>query len=998
MLPFRVKALALLALACFDGISARFIGADLKLLNGRQQDVVTWDDKSLFINGKRLMIFSAEFHAFRMPVPSLWLDILQKIKAAGYNSVSFYVNWALLEAKPGEVRAEGIFALEPLFEAAEKAGLYLFARSGPYINAEVSGGGFPGWLQRVQGVLRSSDEAYLKATENYTAALGSIIAKAQITNGGPVVLFQMENEYNAAIDPYPFPDYDYWKHVDNQFRSQGVVVPYVNNEAWQLGAITALTPAKVDIYGHDAYPLGFDCWNPTVWPANGLPTDWLATNNKIAPTTPYTIVEFQGGGFQPWGGAGFEYCAALLNHEFERVLYKNNYAVGVTIFNIYMTWGGTNWGNLGHSDGYTSYDYGAQISEERLVNREKYSETKLQSNFLHVSPAYLVADRHNSSLEWTNNDAITVTPATTNSTKFYIARHTQYESLDTVSYRLKIKTVGYGELEVPQLSDSLYLTRRDSKIHVSDYPVGDKNLVYSTAEIFTWKKYDDKTVLVVYGGAGEYHELAVEGEEPDVTDENVIEGSDVTIEHKDGYTVLGWAVSDERKVVRVQESLYIYLLTRNEAYTFWVPPAVGDFATSDVIVKAGYLIRNVAVGGNDSSSLGFSGDVNSTTTIEIVGGAPAPLKSLSFNGKPLDFEQNEHGVVTATVKFTAPEIRLPCLSQVSWKYVDSLPEIKPGYSDELWTDADLDETYNTAHPLKTPVSLYGGDYGYHTGSLLYRGHFTANGEESVFNMTTQGGNAYGASVWLNDQFVGSWVGNAVTPGRNSTFALPELTKDREYVFTVVVDHMGLNGNWVVGEEQQKNPRGILDYALAGHAPSDIRWKITGNLGGEDYADRARGPLNEGGFFAERQGYHWPEPPSQDWEEASGGPTAVGITAAGIAFYSTTFDLDLPAGFDIPLSLTFANSTASAYRAQIFVNGYHFGKFVHHVGPQTRFPVPEGILNYQGPNHLGITLWAMEEGGAKIEGLKWEVGMVSATGFGKVEPAPQPKWAKREGGY
>ncbi|KAK2028439.1 family 35 glycosyl hydrolase [Colletotrichum zoysiae] len=994
MLLSRVKALALVALAWFDVVSPRSIGTDLRLLNGRRQDVVTWDDKSLLINGKRLMVFSAEFHAFRMPVPSLWLDILQKIKAAGYNSVSFYVNWALLEAKPGEVRTEGIFALEPLFEAAEKAGLYLFARPGPYINAEVSGGGFPGWLQRVQGVLRSNDEAYLEATDNYTAALGSIIAKAQITNGGPVILFQMENEYNAAIDPYPFPDYDYWEHVDNQFRSRGVVVPYVNNEAWQLGAITASTPARVDIYGHDAYPLGFDCWNPTVWPANGLPADWLAINNKLAPTTPYTIVEFQGGGFQPWGGAGFEYCSALLNHEFERVLYKNNYAVGFTIFNIYMTWGGTNWGNLGHSDGYTSYDYGAQISEERLVNREKYSETKLQSNFLHVSPAYLVADRHNSSLEWTNNDAVTVTPATTNSTKFYIARHTQYDSLESVSYKLKAKTAGYGELEVPQLGDSLYLTRRDSKIHVSDYPVGDKNLVYCTAEIFTWKKYVNKTVLVVYGGAGEHHELAVEGEEVDVTDENVIEGSDVTVEQKDGYTVLGWAVSDKRKVIRVHGSLYVYLLTRNEAYNFWVPPAVGDFATSDVIVKAGYLIRNVAA---DGDSLSLSGDVNSTTAIEIVGGAPASLKSLRFNGEPLDFEQDKHGVVTGIVDFAAPEIRLPCLSQVSWKYVDSLPEIKPGYSDELWTDADLGVTYNTAHPLKTPASLYGGDYGYHTGSLLYRGRFKANGEESIFNITTQGGNAYGASVWLDDVFIGSWVGNAVTPGHNSTFTLPRLTKDKEYVFTVVVDHMGLNGNWVVGEEQQKNPRGILDYGLSGHEQqSDVRWKITGNLGGEDYADRERGPLNEGGLFAERQGYHWPEPPSQSWQ-ASEGPTA-GIEAPGIAYYSATFDLDLPAGFDIPLSLTFANTTTSAYRAQIFVNGYQFGKFVHHVGPQTRFPVPEGILNYQGSNHLGITLWAMEKGGAKIEGIKWDVGMVSATGFGKVDPAPQPKWARREGAY
>lgn len=47
-------------------------------------------------------------------------------------------------------------------------------------------------------------------------------------------------------------------------------------------------------------------------------------------------MKFQGGGFQHWGQAGFENCAALLNMEFERVLYKNNYAAGVTIFNIYM--------------------------------------------------------------------------------------------------------------------------------------------------------------------------------------------------------------------------------------------------------------------------------------------------------------------------------------------------------------------------------------------------------------------------------------------------------------------------------------------------------------------------------------------------------------------------------------------------------------------------------------------------------------------------------------
>lgn len=88
-----------------------------------------------------------------------------------------------------------------------------------------------------------------------------------------------------------------------------------------------------------------------------------------------------------------------------------------------QTYGGTNWGNLGHADGYTSYDCGSQITEQRQLWREKYSEVKLQANFFHVSPAFLEADRFVSSLNYTDNRAITVTPATTNTTKFYISRY-----------------------------------------------------------------------------------------------------------------------------------------------------------------------------------------------------------------------------------------------------------------------------------------------------------------------------------------------------------------------------------------------------------------------------------------------------------------------------------------------------------------------------------------------------------------------------------------------
>lgn len=47
-------------------------------------------------------------------------------------------------------------------------------------------------------------------------------------------------------------------------------------------------------------------------------------------------VQFQAGAFDPWGGLGFDQCAVLLNHEFERVFYKNLQSFGATILNFYM--------------------------------------------------------------------------------------------------------------------------------------------------------------------------------------------------------------------------------------------------------------------------------------------------------------------------------------------------------------------------------------------------------------------------------------------------------------------------------------------------------------------------------------------------------------------------------------------------------------------------------------------------------------------------------------
>ncbi|KAH7388838.1 beta-galactosidase precursor [Pyrenochaeta sp. MPI-SDFR-AT-0127] len=970
------------------------------------QDIVTWDEHTLFVHGERIFLYSGEVHPYRLPVPDLYLDVFQKIKALGYNGVSFYVDWALLEGKPGAYREEGVFDLQPFFDAALEAGIYLIARPGPYINAEASGGGFPGWIQRLNGTLRTRATDFLEATDNYMKNVGAKIASAQITNGGPIILVQPENEYTQALSSIkPFPDPVYMQYVEDQLRNAGIIVPLINNDASPKGYNAPGQPAAVDIYAHDGYPLGFDCGNPSVWPDGRLPTNWKQLHEQQSPTTPYSILEFQAGSFDPWGGPGFEKCAVLVGAEFERVFNKQLYSFGVTILNLYMTFGGTNWGNLGHPGGYTSYDYAASIREGREVDREKYSEQKLQANFFKVSPAYLTAKRGDVSTgTWTTSADLAVTVASGKSTKFYFVRHSKYNSLASTSYKLKIPTSAFGNITVPQINGTaLSLNGRDSKVHVTDYDIGGATLVYSTAEIFTWHKYEDRTVLVVYGGPGETHELVLA-----VTGLEILEGEVQSIATR-GYTLLNFKADGARKVAKVgvgNNFIYVYMVDRNEAYNYWSVDQAPHDSSTPIILKAGYLTRTAKVTGD---TLALTGDLNATTPLEILGGAPSSLSKLTFNGDDFEFTISKEGIVSASIDYPRPKFPVPQLNELEWKYIDSLPEIQPNYDDSKWTVADLKKTYNSLRPLTTPVSLYSSDYGYHTGTLIYRGTFTATGNETTFTIRTQGGSAFGSSIWIGDHFLGSWRGYDAATNGNNVFTLPKLTAGKKYTITVVVDNQGLDQNWTIGTETMKNPRGILDYQISGHAQSDVQWKLTGNLGGEDYRDVSRGPLNEGGLFVERQGLYLPGAfsASEAGWTSSKGPVIDGLAAPGIGFFATEFDLSLPSGYDISLSFTFSNATTStnstgssvpAYRVQLYVNGWQYGKYVSNVGPQTKFPVPEGILNYRGSNFLGVSLWGLDSGATKVAGLELNVDGLVWSGLREVRPVEGQKYEKRDGAY
>jgi Glycosyl hydrolases family 35 len=134
-----------------------------------------------------------------------------------------------------QVRVQGNFDFKPFFDAASEAGIYLLARPGPSINAEVSGGGFPGWLQRIPGTSRTNDTSCLDATDKSIRTVGKFIADAQITNGGPVILLQPENEYANGADDVIFPNGEYFAYIEKQLHDAGIVVPLISNDASPKG-------------------------------------------------------------------------------------------------------------------------------------------------------------------------------------------------------------------------------------------------------------------------------------------------------------------------------------------------------------------------------------------------------------------------------------------------------------------------------------------------------------------------------------------------------------------------------------------------------------------------------------------------------------------------------------------------------------------------------------------------------------------------------------------
>ncbi|CAM8909689.1 unnamed protein product [Rhodiola kirilowii] len=307
---------------------------------------VSYDQKAIVVNGQRRILISGSIHYPRSS-PEMWPDLIQKAKEGGLDVIQTYVFWNGHEPSPGKYYFEGRYDLVKFIKLVKEAGLYVNLRIGPYVCAEWNFGGFPVWLKYIPGInFRTDNEPFKKQMYIFTKKIVDMMKAEHLfeTQGGPIILSQIENEYGPMEYEIGAPGQAYTKWAANMAVGLNTGVPWIM--------------CKQD-----------DAPDPIINACNGFYCDYFSPNKHYKPKM---WTEAWTGWFTNFGGAVPNRPAEDLAFSVARFIQK-----GGSFINYYMYHGGTNFGRTaGGPFIATSYDYDAPLDEYGLLRQPKWGHLK----------------------------------------------------------------------------------------------------------------------------------------------------------------------------------------------------------------------------------------------------------------------------------------------------------------------------------------------------------------------------------------------------------------------------------------------------------------------------------------------------------------------------------------------------------------------------------------------------------------------------------------------
>ncbi|CAM0946109.1 unnamed protein product [Alopecurus aequalis] len=318
----------------------------LSLAASAANAAVSYDHRSLVINGRRRILISGSIH-YPRSTPEMWPGLIQKAKDGGLDVIQTYVFWNGHEPVKGQYYFSDRYDLVRFVKLAKQAGLYVHLRIGPYVCAEWNFGGFPVWLKYVPGISFRTDNGPFKAEmQRFVEKIVSMMKSEALFEwqGGPIIMSQVENEFGPM----------------ESVGGSGAK-PYANWAAKMAVATNTGVPwvmCKQD-----------DAPDPVINTCNGFYCDYFTPNNRNKPAM---WTEAWTGWFTSFGRAVPHRPVEDMAFAVARFIQK-----GGSFVNYYMYHGGTNFGRTaGGPFIATSYDYDAPIDEFGLLRQPKWGHLR----------------------------------------------------------------------------------------------------------------------------------------------------------------------------------------------------------------------------------------------------------------------------------------------------------------------------------------------------------------------------------------------------------------------------------------------------------------------------------------------------------------------------------------------------------------------------------------------------------------------------------------------
>lgn len=350
-----LAALLFLLVSCGGSKASYDLGEDFTVGEG-----------TFLLDGEPFVVKAAELHYPRIPRP-YWEHRIKMCKALGMNTICMYIFWNFHEQEEGVFDFSGQADIAEFCRIAQDNGMYVIVRPGPYVCAEWEMGGLPWWLLKKKDIsLRERDPYFMERVRIFEQEVGKQLAPLTISNGGPIIMVQVENEYGSyGVDK------EYVSEIRDILRESG---------------FSDVTLFQCD-WSSNFFLNGLD---DLVWTMNfgtGADIDGQFRRlGEMRPEAPKMCSEFWSGWFDKWGARHETRPAEDMVAGIDEMLSK-----GIS-FSLYMTHGGTSFGHWaganspGFAPDVTSYDYDAPINEYGAPTHkydllrdvlQKYSDTDL---------------------------------------------------------------------------------------------------------------------------------------------------------------------------------------------------------------------------------------------------------------------------------------------------------------------------------------------------------------------------------------------------------------------------------------------------------------------------------------------------------------------------------------------------------------------------------------------------------------------------------------------